>query len=89
MATRSPCSRQDGTFSEGFKSPIRGTSIKIGEKKGRGLCEQEYCARGEKENRIKEQQSHLFAGRASTEAIHANQLIGCGSWLWLIRYSMN
>lgn len=37
------------------------------------LYEELYCARGEMENRIKEQFS-LFAGRVSTESFRANQL---------------
>lgn len=37
------------------------------------LYEQTYCARGEMENRIKEQLS-LFADRMSTESLRANQL---------------
>src|SRR4029077_9793513 len=37
------------------------------------LYEQLYCARGEMENRIKEQFS-LFAGRVSTETMRANQM---------------
>ncbi len=37
------------------------------------LYEQLYCARGEMENRIKEQ-FHLFADRLSTETMRANQL---------------
>jgi hypothetical protein len=37
------------------------------------LYEQLYCARGDMENRIKEQ-FHLFAGRASAETMRANQL---------------
>jgi Transposase DDE domain group 1 len=37
------------------------------------LYEQLYCARGEMENRIKEQLS-LFADRMSTETLRANQL---------------
>ena len=39
----------------------------------RGLYEDLYCARGEMENRIKEQLC-LFAGRLSAEAMRANQL---------------
>jgi hypothetical protein len=39
----------------------------------RELYEQAYCARGEMENRIKEQLS-LFADRMSTETLRANQL---------------
>ncbi len=38
------------------------------------LYEQEYCARGEMENRIKEQQLYLFADRLSAETLRANQL---------------
>jgi len=37
------------------------------------LYEELYCARGEMENRIKEQ-LHLFADRMSTETLRANQL---------------
>ena len=38
------------------------------------LYEQVYCARGEMENRIKEQQLDLFADRTSTHSFRANQL---------------
>ena len=38
------------------------------------LYEQEYCARGEMENRIKEQQLFLFATRTSAATMRANQL---------------
>jgi len=38
------------------------------------LYEEGYCARGEMENRIKEQQLDLFADRTSTETMRANQL---------------
>ncbi len=38
------------------------------------LYERLYCARGEMENRIKEQQLGLFADRTSTETLRANQL---------------
>jgi hypothetical protein len=38
------------------------------------LYEDCYCARGEMENRIKEQQLDLFADRTSTETMRANQL---------------
>ncbi len=40
----------------------------------RRLYEDVYCARGEMENRIKEQQLMLFADRTSTHAMHSNQL---------------
>ena len=40
----------------------------------RSLYERIYCARGEMENRIKECQLDLFAGRASAATMRANQL---------------
>lgn len=40
----------------------------------RALYEDLYCARGDMENRIKEQQQDLFADRTSTQAIASNQL---------------
>lgn len=40
----------------------------------RDLYERLYCARGEMENRIKEQQLYLFADRTSTHWIPSNQL---------------
>jgi hypothetical protein len=41
------------------------------------LYENEYCARGDMENRIKEQQLYLFSDRTSSATMRANQL-----WLW-------
>jgi hypothetical protein len=38
------------------------------------LYEQDYCGRGEMENRIKEQQLDLYADRTSSETMRANQL---------------
>jgi hypothetical protein len=38
------------------------------------LYEQEYCARGEMENRLKEQQLDLFGDRTSCTSMRANQL---------------
>jgi len=38
------------------------------------LYEKEYCARGEMENRIKEQQLYLFADRTSSHEMWANQI---------------
>lgn len=49
------------------------------------LYEQHYCARGEMENRIKEQQLGLFADRTSTHTMRANQL---RVWLSAIAYSL-
>jgi len=40
----------------------------------RKLYEEVYCARGEMENRIKEQQLYLFADRTSTRRIDSNQI---------------
>ena len=40
----------------------------------RALYEDFYCARGEMENRIKEQQLALFADRTSTSSMRSNQL---------------
>lgn len=41
---------------------------------GRTLYEKFYCARGDMENRIKEQQLDLYADRTSTATMRANQL---------------
>ena len=38
------------------------------------LYEQEYCGRGDMENRIKEQQLYLFADHLPCETMRANQL---------------
>ena len=38
------------------------------------LYEGEYCGRGEMENRVKEQQLHLFADRTSAATMRANQI---------------
>lgn len=40
----------------------------------RSLYEEQYCARGDMENRIKEQQLYLFADRTSAATMRANQL---------------
>ncbi len=50
------------------------TSLTAEQCDGRTLYEQRYCARGEMENRIKEQQLCLFADRTSCQALRANQL---------------
>ena len=49
-------------------------SIPSEEYDARTLYEDLYCARGDMENRIKEQQLALFADRTSTHELHANQL---------------
>ena len=49
---------------------------------GKGLYEEFYCARGDMENRIKEQQLDLFADRTSTRYMASNQLR-----LWLSTFA--
>src|SRR3712207_2056851 len=50
------------------------TSLKRGEIDAQVLYERVYCARGDMENRVKECQLDLFAGRASAATMRANQL---------------
>jgi hypothetical protein len=50
------------------------TSIGKGRMEGKELYEGLYCGRGEMENRVKEQQLHLFADRTSSATMRANQL---------------
>ena len=50
------------------------TSLPANHTDARALDENIYCARGEVENRIKEQQLDLFADRTSAATIRANQL---------------
>jgi hypothetical protein len=50
------------------------TSLPASEIDARTLYEDIYCARGEVENRIKEQQLDLFADRTSAATMRANQL---------------
>jgi len=50
------------------------TSLPDTERAARALYEEVYCARGEMENRIKEQQLMLFADRTSTAWLRSNQL---------------
>ncbi|HKB37291.1 MAG TPA: IS1380 family transposase [Gemmataceae bacterium] len=50
------------------------TSLPDTEREARALYEEDYCARGEMENRIKEQQLMLFADRTSTAWLRSNQL---------------
>jgi hypothetical protein len=49
------------------------------------LYEQEYCGRGDMENRIKEQQLYLFADRTSAGTMRANQL---RLWLSSVAYTL-
>ena len=50
------------------------TSLPASEVDARALYEDLYCARGDVENRIKEQQLDLFADRTSAATMRANQL---------------
>jgi hypothetical protein len=50
------------------------TSLPVSAVDARTLYEDLYCARGEIENRIKEQQLDLFADRTSAATLRANQL---------------
>lgn len=59
------------------------TSLGQDEYEARTLYEKLYCARGEMENRIKEQQLALFADRTSTHYLKSNQL---RLWLSSVAY---
>src|SRR5512142_3185770 len=50
------------------------TSPSAEQRPARPLYEDDYCGRGEAENRIKEQQLHLFADRTSAHTMRANQI---------------
>ena len=50
------------------------TSLSGEQRPARPLYEEDYCGRGEAENRIKEQQLHLFADRTSAQTMRANQI---------------
>jgi hypothetical protein len=50
------------------------TNLSPQEYEAQELYEKLYCARGEMENRIKEQQLYLFADRTSSATMRANQL---------------
>ena len=59
------------------------TSISKNDTDARALYEDVYCARGDMENRIKEQQLGLFADRTSTATMRANQI---RLWLSSVAY---
>jgi hypothetical protein len=50
------------------------TSLTAEGRAARPLYEEDYCGRGEMENRIKEQQLHLFADRTSARTMRGNQV---------------
>lgn len=59
------------------------TSLSPDEFDAATLYEKQYCARGDMENRIKEQQLYLFADRTSASTMRANQL---RLWLSSVAY---
>jgi hypothetical protein len=61
------------------------TNMPMAEMEARALYEDFYCARGDMENRIKEQQMYLFADRTSTATMRANQL---RLWFSSVAYTM-
>lgn len=61
------------------------TSFTAARYAARALYEDVYCARGEMENRIKEQQLCLFADRTSCATMRANQL---RLWLSSVAYTL-
>ena len=61
------------------------TSLSKEEIDARALYEEKYCARGDMENRIKEQQLWLFADRTSAATMRANQL---RLWFSSIAYTL-
>lgn len=61
------------------------TSLSGDEFDAKTLYQQEYCGRGDMENRIKEQQLYLFADRSSAATMRANQL---RLWLSSVAYTL-
>ena len=61
------------------------TSLSVDAIEGQTLYEEIYCARGDMENRIKEQQLDLFATRTSGHLMRVNQM---RLWLSSVAYSL-
>jgi hypothetical protein len=61
------------------------TSLPPERVRARVLYERTYCARGDMENRIKEQQLGMFADRTSTQTMRANQL---RLWIASLAYTL-
>jgi hypothetical protein len=61
------------------------TSLSSDEFDAKTLYEEQYCARGDMENRIKEQQLCLFADRTSAATMRANQL---RLWVSSVAYTL-
>jgi hypothetical protein len=61
------------------------TSLTAESRAAKPLYEEDYCGRGEMENRIKEQQLHLFADRTSAATMRANQVrLFCSSLAYVL-----
>jgi hypothetical protein len=61
------------------------TSPAIEERTAQALYEQDYCGRGEMENRIKGQQLHLFSDRTSCATMRANRVrLYCSSVAYVL-----
>lgn len=61
------------------------TSLTPAGRAAKPLYEEDYCGRGEMENRIKEQQLHLFADRTSAATMRANQVrLFCSSIAYVL-----
>jgi Transposase DDE domain group 1 len=61
------------------------TSLGPEDRAAKLLYEEDYCGRGEMENRIKEQQLHLFADRTSAATMRANQVrLFCSSIAYVL-----
>jgi hypothetical protein len=61
------------------------TSLAIESRDATSLYETDYCGRGEAENRIKEQQLHLFADRTSVGTMRGNQIrLFCSSIAYVL-----
>jgi Transposase DDE domain group 1 len=61
------------------------TSLRSDDRAAKPLYEEDYCGRGEMENRIKEQQLHLFADRTSAATMRANQVrLFCSSIAYVL-----
>jgi len=61
------------------------TSLREQDRAADVLYEEDYCGRGEMENRIKEQQLHLFADRTGAGTMRANQVrLFCSSIAYVL-----
>ncbi len=61
------------------------TSLSAEDRAAQPIYERDYCGRGEMENRIKEQQLHLFADRTSAQTMRANQVrLFCSSIAYVL-----